>query len=179
MLSITFFSVPLIHFEFWGRVGAKKMRKRATLNDDGQWSSGYFDTSSTYQEFLVGLATATHKLGLALAQLSMEFAIGPFIIQSDHPTPYILNLNPILLRPCQPNIRQFHPLQFQLSLTRRLSGSTFTKHYTQTAQPIYIISQQIYCTGRRRRQTLYSPTSIQCSSYSLYSLSLPLLPYFR
>ena len=90
------------------------------------------------KSFLLAWQRATHKLGWALAQLSMELAIGPFIIQSGPANPIRHNLNPILLLCQSNNIRQFHPIEFQLGAC---PARHFTKHYTWTALSIYTISQ--------------------------------------
>jgi hypothetical protein len=168
---------------FWvlRAVWARKNEKRATLNDDGQWSNGYFDTSSTYQEFLVGLATATHKLGPALAQLSMEFAIGPFIIPVGPPHSIYTQPQPLFHLDPAPSKHSTISSPRISTLARRLSSSTFTKH-TTLKQPSPFTSYQSRYIAQGDDDVVKLSTLLLLFSVLpilfTYSHSLSLLSYF-
>jgi hypothetical protein len=78
-------------------VWARKIGEtRATLNDDGQWPNGYFDTSSTYQEFLVGLVTGYSQTRVStcstfdgVGNRSIYHPVGASQPHSTQPQPYL------------------------------------------------------------------------------------------
>lgn len=169
-----------MHFEGSGSGEIQKKQtgrgeKWTTLNDDGQWSNGYFDTSSTYQEFAVGLATATHKLWPNTC---------PTFRRVRNEKPFVMSPTSILFPPCSSSAKKEKETLdnsiVPIALLRPISNSHSElvspglqrKFNTFTASPFsrsnrYCTWRQITHTQFRYQNSLLYPAIFDPISFSI------------